>query len=66
MKLCPYSRQQCKYPSGGCPRDGELRPIFAEHPERAVHLVWCCEWAGSRLSAATYLIHLLQEEKVKL
>lgn len=66
MKVCLYARQQCKYPSEGCPREEELGPIFAEHPEGAVHEVWRCEWAGSRMSAASYLMYLFEEKKVKV
>lgn len=65
MKVCPYARQQCKYPSEGCPRE-ELRPLFASTPEAAVREVWTCEWAGSRVTAASYLIHLIEEKKLRV
>ena len=63
MKICPYARQQCKYPDKGCPREEELRPVFASEPDRAVHLVWGCEWSGSRLAAAAYLMDLVEKER---
>ena len=65
MKLCLYARQQCKYPSEGCPREEDLRPVFASEPEAAVRRVWGCEWAGSRLTTGAYLIYLA-EEKLKV
>ena len=65
MKVCLYARQQCRWPDKGCPRE-ELRPIFASNPEAAVHEVWCCEWAGSRLSAATYLMYLIEKGRLKV
>ena len=61
MKICLYARQQCKWPDAGCPREGELRPVFASSPERAVREVWACQWAGSRLTIAGYLIYLAEE-----
>lgn len=64
MKLCLYARQQCKYPSEGCPRE-ELRPVFASEPEVAVRQVWSCQWAGSRVTVAAYLMYLA-EEKLKV
>ncbi|MBA7546668.1 hypothetical protein ES705_39060 [subsurface metagenome] len=66
MKVCPYARQQCKWPDKGCPREEELRPIFASKPEIAVSRVWSCEWSGSRLTAASYLMHLIKEQKLKV
>ena len=65
MKLCLYARQQCKYPSEGCPRE-ELRAVFASAPERALHKVWACQWAGSRLTLASYLLQLIEERKLKV
>ena len=66
MKVCSYARQACKWPDQGCPRDEELRPMFASSPEAAVRKVWACQWAGSRLTAAAYLIHLIEERKLKV
>ena len=66
MKVCLYARQQCKYPDKGCPREEELRPIFASTPEQAVHKVWGCEWAGSRVPAAAYLMHLIKKKRLKV
>ncbi len=66
MKVCLYARQQCKYPDKGCPREEELRPVFAAKPERAVHKVWGCEWSSSRITAADYLMHLIEEQKLKV
>ena len=43
-----------------------MRPLFATTPEKAVHLVWGCQWAGSRLTVASYLMCLLEGQKVKL
>lgn len=65
MKLCLYARQQCKWPDEGCPREEELRSVFASSPETAVSKVWACQWAGSRLTIAAYLIYLA-EEKLKV
>jgi len=65
MKLCLYARQHCRWRDKGCPRE-ELRPVFASSPERAVRKVWCCEWAGSRLPAAAYLMHLIEKRKLKV
>lgn len=65
VKVCLYARQQCKWPDRGCLREDELRPIFSAAPEKAVHEVWRCQWAGSRLSAASYLMYLTQK-KVKV
>ena len=66
MKVCPYARQVCKWPDEGCPREEELRPVFASKPEVAVHEVWRCQWAGSRVPAAAYLMHLIEEKKLKV
>ena len=66
MKVCLYARQQCKWPDKGCPREEELRPMFASSPEKAVHRVWSCEWTGSRLAAVDYLMHLIREKKLKV
>lgn len=66
MKVCLYARQTCKWPDEGCARDEELCPLFATKPERAVRKVWACQWAGSRLTAASYLMQLLEEKKVKV
>jgi len=66
MKVCPYARQQCKYPAKGCPREEELRPIFASSPEQALHKVWSCEWASSRITAAAYLMHLIKKKGLKV
>ena len=63
MKVCLYARQQCKWPDKGCPREEELHPIFASNPETAVRRVWSCEWSGSRLTAAAYLMYLIKEGK---
>jgi len=65
MKACLYARQQCKWPDIGCPRE-ELRPLFASDPEAAVHKVWGCQWAGSRLNLATYMMRLNEEGKLKV
>ena len=40
--------------------------MFASNPEAAVHQVWRCEWSGSRLPKEAYLIHLIEEKKLKL
>lgn len=66
MKLCLYARQQCKCPNEGCPGEERLRPIFAPKPEKAVRMVWRCGWAGGRISAASYLLHLIEEKKLKV
>ena len=66
MKVCLYARQQCKWPDKGCPREEELRPIFASTPEHALHKVWSCEWSGSRLTAAAYLMHLIKKKGLKV
>jgi len=66
MKLCLYARQQCRWPDKGCPRDEELLPLFASNPEAAVREVWCCEWAGGRLTATTYLIYLFQKGRLNI
>jgi hypothetical protein len=63
--LCLYARQQCRWPDKGCPRE-ELRPLFASSPERAVRKVWACQWAGSRLTVAAYLMQLVEEKKLKV
>jgi len=63
MKLCLYARQQCKWLGEGCPRE-ELHPLFASQSEAAVHEVWRCDWAGSRVTAATYLMYLIQKRKL--
>ncbi len=65
MKACLYARQVCKWPDKGCPRE-ELRPLFASEPEHALHEVWCCDWAGSRMPTAAYLMHLIKEKKLKV
>ncbi len=65
MKICLYARQGCKWPDEGCPREEELRPIFASKPEVAVREVWGCQWSGTRVTAAEYLMQLLEKEKVR-
>ena len=65
MKLCIYARQQCKWPDRPCPREEELRPVFASSPEKALHQVWICGWAGSRIPAAAYRMHLMEERKLR-
>lgn len=64
MKVCSYARQQCRWLDKGCLRDEELRPLFASNPEAAVHEVWICEWAGSRVPAAVYLLYLIQRGRL--
>ena len=64
MKLCLYARQYCKWPDKGCPKE-ELRPLFAEDPEPAVHEVWGCQCAGRRVPSSAYLMQLVQEGKIK-
>jgi hypothetical protein len=66
VKVCLYARQQCKWVDKGCPREGELRPIFASTPEKAVHEVWRCQWAGSRLTIASYLMYLIRQKRDKV
>ena len=66
MKLCLYARQQCKWPDKGCQREQELRPMFASDPESAVHQVWGCDWVGSRLTAAAYLMYLIEKGRLKV
>ena len=66
MKLCLYARQQCRWPDKGCLKEEELRPLFASAPEHALHKVWACQWAGSRLTIAAYLMQLIEEKKIKV
>ena len=66
MKVCPYARQQCRWPDSGCFKDEELRPMFASAPELAVKKVWYCQWAGGRLNLPSYLLHLSNEGKLKV
>ncbi len=66
MKVCPYARQRCKWLGKGCLRDEELRPLFASSPEKAVRKVWACDWAGSRLTVAGYLMHLIEKGRLKV
>ena len=64
MKVCLYARQECKWPDQGCLREAELRPMFASNPQVAVHEVWGCEWAGRRVTAAAYLMHLIDKGRL--
>ena len=66
MKICSYARQQCRWPDRACPRDEELRPLFATRPESAIRKVWACQWAGRRLPLAAYMMHLVEEKKLKV
>ncbi len=65
MKICLYARQACKWPDQGCPRDEELRPMFASAPEHALHKVWACQWTGRRLNLPSYLMYLNEEGKLR-
>ena len=64
MKVCFYARQLCKSPSGPCPKDEALRPMFASAPGQAVKKVWACQWAGRRLTIQGYLLHLVEDGKI--